>query len=84
MVPDPMPRQKSDELRRLAQEEVTPGLEAKAQEILETHADADYGTAVEFTLGGKQYRAVLEEHYNAPGEPGPEGYHKGVSLFSRE
>jgi hypothetical protein len=81
VIPSPPDRPEHESFRRLEQDEVTPALEARAKQFLEAHHDADYGAQADFTVDGKRYRAVLEEHYHAPGEPGPDGPHKGVTLY---
>ena len=88
-APEPVREQaserRSSELRRLADDELTPALKRRAETILEQHADRPIGTDVPFRVAGKSYVARIEEHYHPPGgEQRPYGHHKGVSLFVRQ
>jgi len=69
-------------LRRLRQEEVTPAVTAEAKRIIKLHVTSPFGTKVPFEADGRQYIAVIEEHYHEPGGPlRPWGKHHGVSVF---
>ncbi len=57
---------------------VPPGVVEKAKSLLHH----DYGTEIPFELDGQRYLARLERHYHPPGfQGGPNGWHKGVSVY---
>jgi hypothetical protein len=68
--------------RRVLGSEVTPELTAQAKRVLSEHGRDPIGTADAFTVGGKAYLGIIEQHYHPPGGPlKPWGPHHGVSLF---
>jgi hypothetical protein len=56
---------------------IPPGVVTKAKSLLHH----DYGTEIPFELDGKRYLARLERHYHPPGHAGPNGWHKGVTVY---
>lgn len=79
------PAEAPSEPRRLGDDEVTPALARKAEQLLEAHHDDPIGTEVRFHVGGRKYLARVEQHYHPEGGPQkPWGPHKGISLFALE
>ena len=57
---------------------VPPGVTAKAKSLL----NQPMGSEHNFEIDGKRYLARLEHHYHPPGyQGGPNGWHKGVSVY---
>lgn len=75
----------SGSLRPVSNEELTPELQRRARDILEENAGAAVGATISFRAGGQRYVARIEEHYNPEhGDREPKGWHKGVTLYTRE
>lgn len=78
-------RASSGPLRMVSNGELTAGLQRRARDILEEHADAEVGASIPFRYGGRSYIARIEQHYNPEGgERKPWGWHKGVTLYTRD
>jgi len=59
---------------------VPSGVVAKAKSLL----SQPMGAEIPFEIDGKQYMARLETHYHPPGyKGGPNGYHKGVTVYEK-
>jgi peptidoglycan hydrolase-like protein with peptidoglycan-binding domain len=57
---------------------IPPAVVAKAKTLLKY----DYGTEIPFESEGRRYLARLERHYHPPGYVGgPNGWHKGVTVY---
>lgn len=57
------------------------GVVSKAKSLL----NQPMGTEVPFELEGRRYLARLEPHYHPPGyQGGPNGWHKGVSVYEAQ
>ncbi len=60
---------------------IPPAVVAKARTLLRH----DYGTEIPFEIDGKRYLARLEHHYHPPGYiGGPNGWHKGVTVYEAQ
>lgn len=58
--------------------QIPAGVVARAKGLL----SQPMGTEVPFELEGRRYMARLEPHYHPPGyQGGPNGWHKGVSVY---
>lgn len=70
------------ELRRVRNEELNPGLIAKAVDVQSRLRMLDYGAEESFEMDGMVYVGRLERHYHTPGgDLKPWGWHKGTSLY---
>jgi hypothetical protein len=46
--------------------------------------DLKMGEEVRRTINGKKYLFVAEPHYHGPGERGPQGWHRGITVYEGE
>lgn len=68
--------------RRIAQNEVTPGIAAFAKRMLHDHHGEPIGFEQAYEENGRTYLGRIEQHFHEPGGPlKPWGPHKGVSIF---
>lgn len=75
--PDGVPTS-SPEGYRMLRGHISPEVVAEAKSLL----GGDWGTLTPFEANGKRYMARVEPHYHPPGyQGGPNGWHKGVTVY---
>jgi hypothetical protein len=69
-------------LRKIKSSEMTVPVVKMARQIINEHYKDEFGTEIDFELGGKHFVGRIEHHYHPPGgELHPWGPHKGCSLY---
>ncbi len=79
---DDLPLAPLERTHALTEDELTPELVRKADEVL-WQQDPPMGAEVPIQLGDKIYIGRIERHFHEVGGPKrPWGYHKGITLYS--
>jgi len=63
---------------------IQPGMVPAANYFLSLSNDDSYGDQFTFSVGKSEFMARIEYHCHNPGEKGPQGYHRGITVYNKK